>query len=652
MKKIVTTALAASLLVATYLPMSSYPAAAAQSAAKDFWKSAKISDVIDRNNYLLEDGSLWTTSVDGPVLEHLDLIGITGGKGSSHYGWTSDGHSVSWNTATGQPSVPTQTANIKEISGEGFAVKKDGTVLVGGRIVNGLSNIVDGDKREEQFTAITGSGDVWYSSGYTGSKPRIVGHVDNAVDIQMSSAYAAVLQTNGRVVMLDLLTDEAPIEVGQDISYIIWKKSTHTLFTIHQDGSVWTYDRMQRYKPTQLSGITDAVKLVDSKSELFVQLRDGSWIGYQNGVSTPLTIPVLSSVSLMSSEENAAVGDTIHLQVKEMYSNGYQLVRDPNAGEITVDQTEVASLQDPGTLKVRGIGTSTVNLSTGGFSSSIALSVTTVQPLTGAAMLEGKAYLPLQPVFKTLGGTIAVEGQKFTVRLGKDVIVLRRGSTTASLNGQTITLKGPIQTANGQTVFPASLLTDLKKGTAQWDNKLQQAILDIAGSKLIVESSATGKIKKSIALGNLVNLIGKSYWVNNYYNAGERFEKVTIQDIEVSSDAMGVKSFSVVFRTPNGQVYRTPADIGASRIPDMLSDSDQFLTYNPYEKYNWSTSVWSSIKRNEVSFGMNPSQAEFAWGRPTVSSKESGVEIWVYGDRSFYFKALIFEGGKITEILL
>ncbi|MMZ62338.1 hypothetical protein D1872_245430 [compost metagenome] len=210
-------------------------------------------------------------------------------------------------------------------------------------------------------------------------------------------------------------------------------------------------------------------------------------------------------------------------------------------------------------------------------------------------MLEGKAYLPLQPVFKTLGGTIAVEGQKFTVRLGKDVIVLRKGSTTASLNGQTITLKGAIQTANGQTVFPASLLADLKKGTAQWDNKLQQAILDIAGSKLIVESSATGKIKKSIALGNLVNLIGKSYWVNNYYNAGERFEKVTIQDIEVSSDAMGVKSFSVVFRTPNGQVYRTPADIGASRIPDMLSDSDQFLTYNPYEKYNWSTSIWNSI---------------------------------------------------------
>ncbi|MFB5678258.1 stalk domain-containing protein [Paenibacillus terreus] len=652
MKKAAATVLAVSFLFTASLPLAGKSVSAAQAVVENSWKTAKITDVIDRNNYILEDGSLWTTSVDGPVLEHLNLVGITAGEGSSHYGWTGEGQSLSWSTVTGGAVMPAQSAGISEISGEGLVIKKDGSVLIGGKTVEGLSNVVDGDKLEEQFSVITNSGDVWYSSGYNGSKPRMVGHVDHAVELRMSTAYAAVLQKSGRVIMLDLLTDEDPVEVGQDINTIVWKKGTHVLYAVHQDGSVWTYDRMAGYKPVQLSGISDAVKLVNSPDELFVQLRDGSWTGYQNGKSTPLNVPVLNSVSLMSSAANAAVGDTIHLQVQETYSNGYRLVRDSEAGEIIVDQTEVAELQEPGTLKVRGIGNTAVNLQTGGLASSVTLSVTTVQPLTGAAMLKGKAYLPLQPVFKSLGGTVTVAGQQFTIKLGKDTIVLKKGSAEALLNGKPVTMKGTLQTAGGQAVFPGSLISDLKKGTLQWDTKLQQAILNIGGSKLIIESPATVKIKKSIELGNLVNLIGKSYWVNNYYNAGERFEKVTIQDIEVSYDAIGVSSFSVVFRNPGGKIYKTPSQIGASRIPDMLSDSDQFLTYNPYQKYNWSTAAWNSIKNNEVDFGMNTTQAEFAWGRPTSISKESGVEVWVYGDKSFYFKALVFEGGKVTEILL
>lgn len=89
----------------------------------------------------------------------------------------------------------------------------------------------------------------------------------------------------------------------------------------------------------------------------------------------------------------------------------------------------------------------------------------------------------------------------------------------------------------------------------------------------------------------------------------------------------------------------------------MLSDSDQFLTYDPYKKYQWSQAIWNKIKNNEVSLGMNTTQVQFAWGNPTVREKGAAsngtqVEAWVYGNRSLYFKAVAFVNGKVIEVWL
>ena len=53
-------------------------AAAADTTTNSIWKNAKIIDVVDRDNYILDDGSLWRKSIDGPVIEKLNLKGITG----------------------------------------------------------------------------------------------------------------------------------------------------------------------------------------------------------------------------------------------------------------------------------------------------------------------------------------------------------------------------------------------------------------------------------------------------------------------------------------------------------------------------------------------------------------------------------------------
>lgn len=116
------------------------------------------------------------------------------------------------------------------------------------------------------------------------------------------------------------------------------------------------------------------------------------------------------------------------------------------------------------------------------------------------------------------------------------------------MNGKPVALKGKVQTVNGQVVFPGTLLTDLKLGGFKWNRDRQQGELSVGATKLVIETPETAKIIKAIDLGSLSKLIGKTYWVNNFYNAGERFGKVTVKDIEVSTDPNGVKSYEVIFQ--------------------------------------------------------------------------------------------------------
>ncbi|MFS0871738.1 hypothetical protein AB3N00_17445 [Paenibacillus xylanilyticus] len=212
---------------------------------------------------------------------------------------------------------------------------------------------------------------------------------------------------------------------------------------------------------------------------------------------------------------------------------------------------------------------------------------------------------------------------------------------------------GKVQTIGGQTVFPAHLLSQTAGIKVRWDAELKQAEVLVGKSAILIESKDTAALIKKKELGSLSRLIGKSYWINEYTELGQRFSKVTITDIEIDKYDSGDKSYSVVFRNAKGKTIVAYAGGTASRVTEMLSDSDQFFPYDPYQKYKWSQSTWKKIIAGEVALGMTTKQAGLAWGDPTSITQEMSskgkIEVWVYAGPNL-LRVLSFVGGKLISI--
>lgn len=162
---------------------------------------------------------------------------------------------------------------------------------------------------------------------------------------------------------------------------------------------------------------------------------------------------------------------------------------------------------------------------------------------------------------------------------------------------------------------------------------------------MMVESADTPKIKKTEAQGKLVKYIGKSYWVNSYRD-WDRFIKLTVSDIV----PVGTDSFEIVFKKSNGQTIKSEVT-SRDFVSKILEDTYTFLPYDPYKKYKWSSAVWEKIEQRIVSTGMNKTQVELSWGRPSATSSVSGydltIEVWRYGNRY-----ITFTNGIVTDIVL
>ncbi|MBP1904843.1 hypothetical protein J2Z32_001467 [Paenibacillus turicensis] len=617
----------------------------------------KIIDVINRNHYLMEDGSIWTTSFDGPVHDTGSYKGIGGNPSSGEglFAWTEDGNLANWNANSEHSIKLTKVSGIKKINGD-IIINNDGTISgVVGKMKE-IKDVIDADMYEEKVAVLLASGDIWFAENYT-SKPRKIGHVEQAVEIKLGDVNTAVLKKNGTITLLDMLTDDAPREVGSNITSFV-RDNKSNLIAIHQNGTVWSYSRQKKYVAEQISELSNIVKLVSSTNELFAQSKDGLWVGYdyQKGAITPLTPPKLSKLTLQPSSKEASIGSSIDLNVMETYSNGYELLRQPKDNELKIEKPEIAQWQanDPVKLLAKGMGSTTVSLETNGMSSSFTFNVSNNQKLTGAVLLDGVSYLPIEGVFKALGAVANVDKALIKIQLGETKIVLQIGSIVADIDGTKVTLKGKVQVKNGKILFPAALLTELKLGTFTWNAKLQQGELVIGNAKLVIQSEETAKIVKKSELGSLAKYIGKSYWVNNFYYGGERFSKVTIKDINVTISEQDQRTYEVIFQGAKGKIYEPYAVGTTSNVIDTLNDSNQLLTYDPYKKYKWSNAVWNKIKQNKVSFGMNTTQVQFAWGHPTSISKKSvknkgTVEVWVYGNKNLDFKIVTFANGKVIQ---
>ncbi|PQP85257.1 copper amine oxidase [Paenibacillus sp. PCH8] len=620
--------------------------------------NGSISSVLDRNDYLLEDGTLWSKgTISGVWTQNLNLIGISKSDTHSVFGWTADGKVYRWDKENADKPEVNQYNGVVKVYGHGLVLLQDGTLHTKGEQIKGLESIIDvgpyEGSREYFYSALSSSGDVYYSD-YR-NKVRKAGNVPDGKAIALNSAYAAVLKNDGAVVIVSVLYEDEQITIANDVQSMIWLGSTHKLLTVKVDGTVWSYDRTAKYKSEQLQGLTNVNQVVYSSDldELYAQLQDGSWATYDNGKLTPLSAPILNQVTLSVSSKEAKIEDTITLTVQENYSNGFKTKRAPLPQEITVEKPQIAQIQAGGKLKVTGMGTTKVTLKVGDQTSSLQLNVDSQQKLSGATLLEGNVYLPLQSVFKTLGAKIDVKGASFNIQFGDDRITLQKGSAIARLNNKELKMKGKVQTIGGQTVFPAELLRQAAGIQVKWDAELKQAKVLVGNSFIIVESKDTLALTKKKELGNLSRFIGKSYWINSDASLGKRFSKVTITDIKIEKSKYGDRSYSIVFRNAKGKTVSAYAGGAPSSVTEMLADSNQFFSSDPYKKYNWSQSTWNKIIAGEVALGMNITQVRLAWGDPSSISYETSsqgkIEVWVYAS-SAGIRALGFLNGKLIVI--
>ncbi|WP_440111240.1 stalk domain-containing protein [Paenibacillus sp. QZ-Y1] len=615
--------------------------------------SRSIVSVIDRNNYVLDDGTIWSKgSVSGVWTQSRNLIGISNADTHSIFGWNANGQVIGWDRDNAHKPEFTQYNGIVKVYGHGLVLLQDGTLHTKGEQIKGLESIIDvgPDQGEYFFSALSSSGDVYYAS--YGNKVRKADNVPNGKAIALNSAYAAVLKNDGSVVIVSVLYKDEQVTIANDVQSITWLGDKHKLLAVKSDGTVWSYDGTAKYKSEQLPGLTNVNQVVYSADlgELYAKLQDGSWIMYDNGKITPLLAPSLKEVTLTASSKEAVIGDSIPLTVQEKYSNGFKTKRTPLPEEITVEQPQVAQIQADGKLKVTGMGTTKVTLKKGDLTSSFQLNVDSQQKLSGAALLEGTIYLPVQSVLKTLGAKVDVKGSSFEIQYGNDRIVLRKGSAIARFNNKELKMKGKVQTIGGQTVFPAHLLSQTAGIQVRWDAELKQAKVLVGKSVIMVESKDTQALIKKKELGSLSRLIGKTYWINDYTDLGRRFSKVTITDIKIEKFNSEDKSYSVVFRNAKGKTVIAYAGGTASTVTEMLANIDQFFPYDPYQKYKWSQSTWNKIIAGEVALGMTTTQARWAWGDPNSITHETSskgkIEVWVYAS-SAGIRALGFVDGKL-----
>lgn len=621
--------------------------------------NSTIISVLDQNDYLLDDGTLWSKgNTSGVWTQNRNLIGISKSDDHSIFGWTAAGEVIRWDKDNAHIPETKQFDGVVSVYGHGLVLLQDGNLYtfkdkakVAESIID-VSSYRDKSGKDSSYSALSSSGDVYYANY---NKIRKAGNVPDGKRIATNGVYAAVLKNDGSVVIVSMLYEDKQIMVADNVKSLIWWGDTHKLLTVKQDGTVWGYDRTAKYKGEQLPGLSNVSQMVYAPrlDELYAQLQDGAWAKYDNGKLVPLSAPTLNQVTLLASSKKANIGDTVSLTLLENYSNGFKNERVPLPEEIIVEQPQVAQIQAGGKLKVTGMGTTKVTFKTGDQTSSVQLNVDSQQQnLTGSTLLEGNIYLPVQSVFKTLGAKVVVKGSTFEIQFGDDRITLQKGSAIAQFNNKELKLKGKVQTIGGQTVFPADLLRQTAGIQVQWDAELKQAKVLVGDSSIVVESKDTSALLKKKELGNLSRFIGKSYWINSDTSLGQRFSKVTITDIKIEKSNSD-RSYTVVFRNAKGKTVTAYAGGAPSSVTEMLADSDQFFSSDPYKKYNWSQSTWNKIIAREVALGMNMTQARLAWGDPTSISYETSskgkIEAWVYAS-SAGVRALGFANGKLIVI--
>ena len=103
---------------------------------------------------------------------------------------------------------------------------------------------------------------------------------------------------------------------------------------------------------------------------------------------------------------------------------------------------------------------------------------------TPPMLVNAHTLVPARAVFEHMGGIVGWhEGhQQVSIFMGNDVIVLTIGSTTAQLNGQSLTMTAPPILVGGSTMIPLRFPAEAFGFYVSWDDDLRAAIIDTNGN--------------------------------------------------------------------------------------------------------------------------------------------------------------------------
>ncbi len=618
-----------------------------------------IAEIYNDETMLMEDGSLWTgTRLQGPVqYTEYDITAISP-SGYSGYALNADGRLLEWKQDGGIGPVAGHTGIIQLV--KGTWLKSDGTVwnargqiAIFDKALSDIARISTGSS----FSYLTKSGEL-YSEKLrkalaSGLNPSSVTAISASTDRTL------VLDSSGRLTEYSLYNFDndlniIPVVLTEEARWI--GMSGNDLFVVLKDGTLAVrldYDpKLGTDKLRVLEGLKGVARLsgIADSDRFYVKYADGSWDWYSNGKLTDVQTPSVAAIDLTVDYSTPMVGEKIKATIVEKHSTGTSVQVPLSQADVTIEKPHLLAKQADGTLLATGVGVTNVTVKKGGASKTIAISISLPNAIQGAKMVQGVTYFPVKPVFQALGGTVTYTAptKSFDIRVGSKAIRLTTGSAKATVDGKAVTLKGAVRTDNGQTLFPAHLLSDALGANLKWDAAWKMMTVAFGSAEMDVWTDETARLYKRSLQGDLAAYIGKTYWVN-HFQGWDRFMKVTVADILPETDRIGNVRFQIVFRKASGSTLTTTS-FTKEWIASSFNDSYVFLNYDPYTKYKWSSSVWSTIKAEKISIGMNKDQVLLSWGSPSSSSKLSSsgivVETWAYG----YSQYVTFTNGKVTQV--
>lgn len=540
-------------------------------------------------------------------------------------GMTQEGRLVEWGVGKGPEVVP-GTSGVKQISGY-YWLKSDGTVWSGNVKVNNLSGILLIANADQEFAALSSSGELLLEDNYKKGQFKKLGIVDSPASVKSMTVHSgrvALLHDNGDVVVYETSNFDdngriIPVTVAQHAAHIVYvsNEPTDLLIVTLQDGTVWTTGTYKdRWKlKEQITGLSGIVRTSiygnakDLSEGFYAQRGDGSWIHHKDGQNKNVDVPVVKSLSVAISNTTPYVGDSLEVSIQENYTNGAKIKVPVKDASIEIEKPYLLTVQKNGTLKSTGVGKTQMTVTSGGQSKSVTVSSSLRNNLKYAKQVKGNVMVPAKSVIQALGGTYSAKNGGVEAKFGQSVLWFKAGSNQAKLNERSIRLKAAPMNDKGEMLIPASLLSDALGATTSWDAKWKQAHISLGtdATMTVVSTETAGLIKKAMQ-GNLVKFIGRTYWVNDFENL-ERFSKLTVTDIVPDDKGQ----FNVIFKTASGKTVKSYS-MRSSEVTQLFADRSSLLTYDPLSKIQWSASIWKQIKAGQVSLGMTKEQVQLSWG--------------------------------------